>query len=122
MNDLADNKKPAIFENFARRIGEIDRALDPVTKTKLFRQAHGRVAHGNDPARAPDLIDDVAAIMRLDLLLHGRHHVGRTQVHLLARRRAAGNQIRAHGFGQCNPNRPFSNGRPSAKSQLQRNH
>ena len=96
MNDLADDEEPAILENFARRIGEIDRALDAVTKTELLRQPHRRVAHGDDAAGAPDFVDDVAAVMRLDLFLHGRHHLRRAQVHFLARRCAAGDQIRAH--------------------------
>ena len=45
MNDFADNKKLAIFENLARCIGKIDRALDTVAKAELFRQAHRGVAH-----------------------------------------------------------------------------
>jgi hypothetical protein len=32
-------------------------------------------------------------------LLHGRHHVGRAQVHLLAGSCAAGNQVRTHSVG-----------------------
>ena len=63
MNDLADNKKPAIFEDFASRIREIDRPLDTVAKTKLFRQAHGSVAHGNGPTRAAHLLDNIAPVM-----------------------------------------------------------
>ena len=51
VNDFADNKKTAIFKDFARGIRQIDRALDPVAKTKLLRQAHGRVAHGDDSTR-----------------------------------------------------------------------
>ena len=96
VNDLADDEEPAIFENFARGVGEIDGALDAVTKTKLLGQPHGRVAHRNNSALPPHFIDNVAAIMRLDLLLHRRHHVGRAQVYLLARRRAAGDEVRAH--------------------------
>src|SRR6266568_8131284 len=96
MNNLADNKKPAIFKHFARGIGEIDRALDSVTKAKLFRQAHGRVAHGNDAARATHFFDNVAPIMGLDLFLHRGHDVRGAQINFLARRCAAGNKIRAH--------------------------
>src|SRR5713101_381638 len=100
MNDFADNKEPAILENFARSISEINRALDTVTKTKLFRQAHRRVAHGNDPTRAAHLFDNVATIVRLDLLLHRGHHVRCAQIDFLARRRAAGNKIRAHNYSE----------------------
>ena len=100
MNDLAENEKPAILENLARGIGEIDRALDAVTKAELLRQPHGHVANREDAAGAADLVHDVAAIMRLDLLLHRRHHFRRAQVHFLARGRAAGDKISAHGAGR----------------------
>ena len=96
VNDFADNKKTAIFENLARCIGKIDRALDPVAKAKLFRQAHSGVAHGNDSPRPAHFLDNIAPIMRFDLLLHRSHDVGRAQVHFLPRCCAAGNQIRAH--------------------------
>ena len=44
MNDLADDEEAAILENLARGVGEIDRALDAVTKSKLLRQPHRHVA------------------------------------------------------------------------------
>jgi hypothetical protein len=37
------------------------------------------------------------------LLLHRRHHVGRAQVYLFARRRAAGDQVRAHKLAEITP-------------------
>src|SRR5438132_298663 len=40
VNDLADDEEPALFENFARGVSEIDRALDPVTKAELRADAH----------------------------------------------------------------------------------
>src|SRR5438094_3593683 len=96
VNDLADNEESTFFENLARGVSKIDRALDAVTKTELFCQSHGRVADFNNPAGATDFIDNVAAIMLLDLFLHRGHHVRRTQVDLFARRRSAGNEVRAH--------------------------
>lgn len=96
MNDLADDKKPAIFKNFARCVSKIDCALDAVAKTELFRQTHGGVADRNDSAGAPDFFDNVAPIMRLDLLLHCGHYIRRAQIHFLARGCATGNQVRAH--------------------------
>src|SRR6266478_4958072 len=96
VNDFADDKKPAIFEDFARGISEIDRALDPVTKTKLFRKTHGGIAHGNHPPSPAHFFDNITAIVRFDLLLNGSHHIRRAEVYLLARGCAAGNQIRAH--------------------------
>jgi hypothetical protein len=56
--------------------------------------------------------------VRLDLLLHSSHYVGRAEIHFLPRCCAARNQIRTHGFGQRNPNRPFSNDRPSVEISL----
>ena len=96
MDNLANDKKPAIFEDLARGISEIDGALDPVTEAKLFRQTHGCIAHGNDSASAAHFLDNVAAIMGLDLLLHRRHHIRCAEVDFLASGGAAGNQIRAH--------------------------
>src|SRR5437868_15351922 len=92
MNDFSHNEQPAIFENLASSIGQIDRALHAVTEAKLLGQSHSGVSNRNDSAGAPDFFDDVAAIVRLDLLLHRRHYVGSTQVHFLARSRAARNQ------------------------------
>src|SRR5256886_12029414 len=100
MNNFTDNKQPAILENLARSISEINRALDTVTKAKLFRQAHRRITHGNDPTRAAHLLDNVATIVRLDLLLHRGHHVRRAQIDFLACRGAAGNEIRAHNSSE----------------------
>src|SRR5439155_1659182 len=89
VNDLADDEEPALFENFARGVSEIDRALVPVTKAELLGEADNGVANFNDSAGATHFVDDVAAIMLINLLLHGRHYVGRTQVDLFARRRSA---------------------------------
>src|SRR4051794_30715337 len=97
MNDLADDEKPAILENLPGRVGEIDGALDSVAETELLCQAHRDVAATQNPSGAPDLVHDVASIMRFDLLLHRRHYFGRPQVDLLAGGGAAGNQIGAHG-------------------------
>ena len=96
MNNFADDKKSAIFENFARGIREVDRALDPITKAKLFRQAHRSIADRNDSTRLAHFLHNVTAIMRFDLLLNGGHHIRRAEVYLLARGCAARNQIRAH--------------------------
>ena len=96
MNNFANDEEPSIFENFAGRIREIDRPLDAVTKAKLFRQPHCGVAHRNQPTGATDFLDDIAAIMGFDLLLHGSHDIRRAEVHFLPGGCAAGNQICAH--------------------------
>jgi len=96
MNDFADNEKPSILENFARSISEIDCPLDAVAKTELFRQAHGGVAYGNNSASPANLLDNIASIVRFDLLLHCGHHIRGAEVHFLPCGCAAGNQVRAH--------------------------
>ena len=63
MNDLPDDEETAIFENFARGIGQVDRTLHAVTKTELFRQAHGRVTDRNDSTGATHFFDNIAAVM-----------------------------------------------------------
>src|SRR5215831_5074685 len=96
MNNFSHNEQATILENLTRRVRQIDCAFDAVAKTKLLRQAHCRISNGNDSAGTPDLFDNIAAVVGLDLLLHGRHHVRRTQIDLLVGSRAAGNQVRAH--------------------------
>src|SRR6266853_1217632 len=66
VNDLADDEEPALFENFARGVSEVDRALDPVTKAELLGEANRGVAYFNDPSGA---------------------------IYFLARRRSAGDEI-----------------------------
>src|SRR5438034_10010542 len=95
MNDLADNKKPAVFEDFPRRISEIDGSLDSVAKAKLFWQAHRCIADANHSTGTAHFLDDIAAIVRLHLLLHRCDDIRRAEIHLLARGCAAGNQVRA---------------------------
>src|SRR4051812_4711086 len=108
MNYFADDKKTAIIENFPRRIGQIDGAFDSVTKAELLSQANRGLTNRHDPARASNLVHDVAPIMRFDLLLHGRHDIGRTQVDLFSGRCAAGDKIRAHEIAAQAPRRPIA--------------
>ena len=54
MNDFAEDEEAAVLENFARGIGEIDGALDAVTKAELLGQSHGHVTDGNDTAVGAD--------------------------------------------------------------------
>jgi hypothetical protein len=100
VDDLTHDEKPAVMENFPRGVSEIDGTLDAVTKPKLFCQTHGDIAAPQNAAGAPHLVHNVASIMRLDLLLDGSHHLRRAQVHFLARRCAAGNEIGRHGAWQ----------------------
>src|SRR6516162_1205632 len=96
VNNFADDEQLSILKNLALSISKVDCTLDTVAEPKLLCQAHRCIADRNDSAGATDFFDDVAPIMRLHLLLHGRHYVRRAQIHFLARRRAAGNQVRAH--------------------------
>ncbi len=63
MNDFTNDEETTIFEDLASGIGQIDSALDSVTKSKLFRQAHRDVADGNNPTIASHTLNDIAAIM-----------------------------------------------------------
>ena len=63
MNNFSHNEQTAILENLARGVRQIDRALNAVTKAKLLCQTHCRISHGNDSAGAPDLFDDIAAVV-----------------------------------------------------------
>src|SRR5438477_3702902 len=96
MNDFADNEQSPFFEDFARGISKIDRALDTVAEPKLLGQTHSRVAHRNNSPGVSYFFNDVAAIMRLHLLLHGRHYIRCAQIYSLASSGAARNQVRTH--------------------------
>ena len=63
MNNFSHNKQAAILENLARGVCKIDRALDAVAETKLLRQTHCRISYGNRSAGAPDLFDDITAVV-----------------------------------------------------------
>ena len=63
VNDFADDEEATVLKNFAGGIGEIDGALDAVTKSKLLGQSHRHIADGNNPAVAPNPLDDIAAVM-----------------------------------------------------------
>ena len=52
VNDLAEDEEPAVLEDLARRVGEIDRALDAVAKAELLREPHRDVADVRDAARS----------------------------------------------------------------------
>ena len=105
MNDFADNKQATVLENFPGGVRQIDRPLDPVAKAEFLREADSRVTNANDSASAANFVDNVTAIMLLDLFLHRGHNVGRTQVDFLARRRSAGDEVRTHDLEHFNMSR-----------------
>src|SRR6059058_3000577 len=94
MDDFADDEETAVLENLSRGVSEVDGALDAIAKAELLRQADGHAADRDQAASATDLIDDVAPVMGLDLLLHGCHHRRGAEIDLLARSRAARDQVR----------------------------
>src|SRR5438067_304598 len=96
MNNFADNEQSPFFEYFARGVSKIYRALDTVAEPKLLGQTHSRVADRYDSPGTPNFFDNVAAIMRLHLLLDGRHHIRCAQIYSLASSGAARNQVRTH--------------------------
>ena len=63
MNDFADNEQPPFFEDFARGVSKIDRALDAVAEPKLLGQTHSRIADRNNSPGASYFFNDIAAIM-----------------------------------------------------------
>src|SRR5438045_2884235 len=96
VNDFTDDKTTTILENLSGCVRQIDCALDPVAKTKLFRQTHCGIPDGDDSARPANFFHNIAAVVRLHLLLHGSHYVRCAEVHFLPRCCAAGNKVRAH--------------------------
>ena len=63
MNDFADDEKAAVLKNFAGGIGEIDGALDAVTKSELLGQSHRHITDGNNTTVAPNPFNHIAAVM-----------------------------------------------------------
>ena len=73
-------------KDLARRVGEIDGAFDAVAKAELLREPHGHAFRAEGAARRPQLFHHLTAVMRFDLRLHRRHHVGRAEVDAFWRR------------------------------------
>ena len=80
VDDLPEQKNPPVREAFSSGIGKIDRALDPVAKPKLFREADCRLAGLQHAATRTQPLDKLAPIMSFNLRLHVRHDVRRAQV------------------------------------------
>jgi hypothetical protein len=80
MDDLAQDEDPAIRKHLGGGVGEVDGPFDAVTEAELLGQFHGDLPHGDGAAIGPQVFDDFAAVMGLDLGLHQGHHLGRPQV------------------------------------------
>ena len=96
MNNFSHDEQAAILKHLACGVRQVDRAFNAVAETKLLRQSHCGISNRNGSACMTHLLDDVAAVVRLDLLLHRGHDGGSPQVHFLAGCCAAGDQVRAH--------------------------
>ena len=70
---------------FARRVGEVNGALDAVTKAEFLCELDGQVAGGKHAAVGADALDQFAAIMRQHLGLHGLHDVGPAEIDFFRR-------------------------------------
>ena len=87
MNDFAQKKNPPVGISPARRVGEVNRALDAVAKAEFLGEFDREVAGGEHVAVGANALDDFAAIMRKHLRLHGLHDVGPAKVDFLGDRR-----------------------------------
>ena len=70
VDDLAEERNAAIGEDLARRIGEVDRPLDPVAESELLGQADHRSALLKHPSLAANALHETAAVVAFDLFLH----------------------------------------------------
>ena len=80
VDDFAEDEDALVRKNFPRRVREIDGALDAVAEAELLREMHGHAVHRERAAGGADALDDFAAVVRLDLRLHGGHDVGGAEV------------------------------------------
>ena len=80
VDDFAEEKNPAVLENFARRVGEVDGAFDAVAKAKFFREADGRIARLEDTALCAEFFDEFAAVVGFHLGLDLGHDLRRADV------------------------------------------
>jgi hypothetical protein len=85
VNDFAEQENAPVGIRAARRVGQVYRPFDPVTKAELLGQPNGQLAGGKNMTTGANLLDQFAAVMRQNLRLHRRHDVGPPQVHLLPR-------------------------------------
>jgi hypothetical protein len=75
VDDLSEDEQAPVLEDLGRRIREIDRPLDAVAKAKLLRETHRHAFAAQRPTGRTQSLDDLAAIVVLDLRLHLFHHL-----------------------------------------------
>ena len=84
MNDFAEQVNRFVRrKKFPGRVGEVNGAFDAVAKAEFLRELDGEVAGGEHVAVGADAFDELAAIMREDLRLHGFHDIGPAEVDFL---------------------------------------
>ena len=80
VDDFAEEKNPAVFENFARRVGEVDGAFDAVAKAKFLCEADGCISRLEDTALCAEFFDEFAAVVGFHLGLDLGHDLRRADV------------------------------------------
>ena len=76
VNDFAEEKNPAVLENLASRISQIDGAFDAIAKAEFLREADGGVSRLKNSALRSDFFNELAAVVGLHLGLHMGHNLG----------------------------------------------
>src|SRR5579862_1072622 len=99
VDDLAQDEEPAILENLARGVGQVDGPLDPVAEAELLRQLQGYPLEADDAPAGAQPLDDLAAVVRFNLRLHGGHDIRRAEVD--PRLRGGCGRRRGHRFSYC---------------------
>ena len=84
VDDLAQQEDRLLRrKGLPRRIGQINRALNAITKPKFLRELDRQVAGRKHAPIGANPFDKFAPIVRQHLRLHGLHDFGPAQVDLL---------------------------------------
>ena len=73
VDDLPDQEESCLWENFPRRVSEIDGPLNAVAESELLREADSGGPDPENGSLSADPLDETAMVMVLDLLLHTGH-------------------------------------------------
>ena len=90
VDDFAEDVDRLAGKDLAGGIGQVNGALDAVAKAEFLGQLDGQIAGRKHMAAGANALDQVAAIMREHLGLHGRHDIGAAEVDFLRRGRRFG--------------------------------
>ena len=100
VDDFAQDVDVMPGVGLGRGVGEIDGALDPVTKAERLRQLHRQAVGRKVRLGVAQVLDDRAAVMALHLFLHQLHQLRGAKIHALFWRSLfSGRRCRQHGGG-----------------------